>query len=229
MNAPLKTLITQESLRRPFMDQLAILYKDMDQAYRIAAEHYGFYCKGCEENCCATRFFHHTHVEYLYLLEGFLRLDERKRIEVSEIADGVCRQTALLEEKNEPIRLMCPLNSEGLCLVYDFRPMICRLHGISHELRKPGHNPMLGPGCEAFTMQAQGKAYYPFDRTPFYRRMAILEENVKQAFGIQGKFKKTIAMMIVEFCKTLPAIAEGMLNQKTSATPSSGKQGGGPS
>ncbi len=43
----------------------------MDLKYKEAADYYGFDCTGCEDNCCFTRFFHHTLLEYLYIMEGY--------------------------------------------------------------------------------------------------------------------------------------------------------------
>jgi len=75
--------------------------------------------------------------------------------------------------------------------------MICRLHGIPHELKRPGQNPVYGPGCGAFDRRCGGKGYLKFDRTPFYRDMAMLEQEVKQTLGVAGKFRMTVAEMIL--------------------------------
>jgi hypothetical protein len=74
--------------------------------------------------------------------------------------------------------------------------MICRLHGIPHELRKPGQNAIRGPGCGMFAAQCSDQRYRKFDRTPFYFRMAKLESELKQAVGLSGKIKMTIAEII---------------------------------
>ena len=76
--------------------------------------------------------------------------------------------------------------------------MICRLHGIPHELQKPGQNPVYGPGCETFDHRCSRKDYFKFDRTPFYRRLAMLEEDVRQTLGFDGKIKMTVAEIILK-------------------------------
>ncbi len=76
--------------------------------------------------------------------------------------------------------------------------MICRLHGIPHELQKAGHRVMYSPGCDAFTKQIKAKEYYKFDRTPFYIKMAELENELKKAAGITQKLKMTVAEMLIE-------------------------------
>ena len=109
----------------------------------------------------------------------------------------VCRETAKADEKAMPVRLICPLNFDGLCTLYTNRPMICRLHGISHELRKPGQNIIRGPGCGMFDRGCSDRSYLKFDRTPFYLEMARLESELKQAVDLSGRVKMTIAEMIV--------------------------------
>lgn len=181
------------------MDQLKNIFEEMDLAYDRAAGQYGFHCSGCKDNCCLTRFYHHTHLEYYYIREGFRALPPDIQDAVKKEAANVCRESAELEKQNRPIRLMCPLNKEGMCLIYTHRPMICRLHGIAHELRRPGQPPVYGPGCEEFSIQTRKQHYIPFDRTPFYIEMAGIEKAFKNESGANEKIKMTIAEMIVSF------------------------------
>ncbi|AOY59920.1 MULTISPECIES: hypothetical protein [Desulfococcus] len=183
----------------PFIGRLKTLYADMDAAYRKAADHYGFHCRGCEDNCCLTRFFHHTHLEHRYLREGFRRLPDALREEIRERADLARQQTAAAEKEGAPPRIMCPLNGEGWCRLYDYRPMICRLHGIAHEVHPPGRPAFRSPGCAVFSRRAAGRDDFRFDRTPFYRAMALLENELRQAAGITVKLKMTVADMIATF------------------------------
>ncbi len=170
----------------------------MDLNYKEAADFYEFECKGCKDNCCFTRFFHHTNIECIYLLEGYSSLDPLKQQEILKKAEVVCQKSVAADKKEEPIKLLCPLNTDGMCLLYDHRPMICRMHGISHQLKKPGGQPVYGPGCDLFTEQTKDKNHFTFDRTPFYFEMAGLENDLKKRFNINRKFKKTIAQMIAE-------------------------------
>jgi hypothetical protein len=77
--------------------------------------------------------------------------------------------------------------------------MICRLHGIPHEFQTADHKIIHAPGCDAFAGQHGHLKYLKFDRTLFYRRMARLEGELKQAIQIDNKLKMTIAEMIVSF------------------------------
>jgi hypothetical protein len=79
--------------------------------------------------------------------------------------------------------------------------MICRLHGIPHELQKPGQKVIHGPGCSTFDERCAHKRYFKFDRTPFYVAMAKLENEFKQAMGLDGRIRMTIAEMILRIAR----------------------------
>ena len=72
--------------------------------------------------------------------------------------------------------LVCVLNEGGLCSLYEFRPMICRLAGIAHTFIRPDGRSISGAGCLIFERDV--RPLYPtasIDRTPLYREMAELE------------------------------------------------------
>jgi len=181
------------------MCRLEVIYKKMDEKYYETANYYGFCCKGCEENCCFTRFYHHTFAEYLYLQKGFETLGSGNRGEIREKALAVCRKTAELDTAGLTVRLLCPINYEGMCVLYEYRPMICRLHGLPHEITIPGKGEITGPGCGEFNTLCGEKEYLKFDRTPFYKEMAGLEKDFKEAFGISERIKMTVAQMLATF------------------------------
>jgi len=185
-------------LAAPFFIRLQKIYSNMDEQYRQTAEYYGFNCRGCDDNCCMTLFFHHTYLEFFYLMEGIDALPPDIRESLFEKAKDANKKTAEMEKKRAAFRLMCPLNVDGLCLLYDRRPMICRMHGIPHELKTPGGQIKSGAGCDAFSNQCGSKKHFRFDRTPFYIEMSNLEKALKQKFNISLKFKKTITRMLVE-------------------------------
>lgn len=182
-----------------FLDRLRLIYEAMDQKYKEAADYYEFHCQGCYENCCLTRFYHHTLLEYLYILEGYNTLEPGRQIETMKRALEVCRKTDEADKKGVSVRLMCPLNFDEKCILYNYRPMICRLHGIPHELQKGAQNVIHSPGCRVFTEQTREKGYFRFDRTPFYIKMAELENGLKKAAGIDQKIKMTVAQMLTCF------------------------------
>jgi len=171
----------------------------MDQKYQEAADYYDFNCKGCEDNCCLTRFYHYTLIEYLYIKEGFHGLEDKKQVEVKQRSLTVCRKTDAADKKGQPVQQMCPVNFGSLCVLYSHRPMICRLHGIPHELHRPGQGILNSSGCGTFALKCHKRTHFKFDRTPFYMQMAALEREMKQAVGMTQKIKMTVAQMIVTF------------------------------
>lgn len=180
----------------PFQPRIEEIFKKMDYEYDIAANQYGFNCRGCEDNCCLTRFYHHTLLEYLYLREGYRYLSEDIKKKITASAKQVVNK---YNRSQDQIRVMCPLNSKGLCILYKHRPMICRLHGIPNELRRPDQKIIQGPGCDEFTKKHGKKPYASFNRTPFYIEMAQTEKELKNALEISVKFKQTVAEMILSF------------------------------
>jgi len=185
-----------DKINTHFFKRLSTLYFEMDRAWKTAADHYGFNCKGCTDNCCETQFYHHTHMEKNYLLHGMTTLSPLHTKEIKTRAREVNRLRHLEKTTGETTRVMCPLNMNGLCRLYEFRPMICRLHGIPHELQRPGSYPAKGPGCKAGAYLFSTRKYHAFDRTPFYSDMASLEMDYRTAINTQEKLRQTIAEMI---------------------------------
>lgn len=181
----------------PFFERLASIYVSIDEKYQEAANHYGFQCSGCDENCCMTHFYHHTHIEFFYIVKGFKTLSSGIKKDILSQATLVQERIEKDNSRTEPSRLMCPLNIKGKCVVYKHRPMICRMHGIPHELKKPGAPVHYGKGCKLFTENHINKDYFSFDRTPFYFQLARLERELKEKICLKEKFKKTIAQMLV--------------------------------
>ncbi len=171
----------------------------MDQAFDSVASQYGFHCHGCKDNCCQTLFYHHTLLEYLYLAEGLRKIDRDQLPALNQRASAVTAQIGKAATMEAAPRIMCPLNEDGRCLIYAHRPMICRLHGIPHELHRPGGNIAKTPGCDEFFSQCRQQRksdYIPFNRTPFYRDMAVLEKELRSETDYLSKIKLTVAQML---------------------------------
>jgi len=196
---------------QPFLKQFEQLCEFMDQKYNDAAFKHHFKCEGCPDNCCMTHFYHHTFLEYFYLIDAYKSLPDQTKQTLFEKAKKSGHQAAPVHKnephKNEPHknktdknkkspRLMCPVNIDGRCVLYENRPMICRLHGIPYEIKR-GPQSMKSPGCDDFDTQTANDKKIFFDRTPIYIQMARLENSLKEALGISKKRKLTVAEMIV--------------------------------
>ncbi len=183
------------------LNRLEQIYAAMDRAYTSVADNYGFHCSGCEDNCCLTRFYHHTYLEFLYLLKGYRALGRQRQIDIRQKAESVCSALRGVEANKDgrSPRRMCPLNIKGLCCLYHQRPMICRMHGLPHELQRPNGGIVQGPGCASFEHNCGNKDTVLFDRTPFYHDMAQLEGELRQLIGVDAKIKMTVAEMILAF------------------------------
>lgn len=181
----------------PLLKKLAALYERMDGEYQKAALANGFQCRGCADNCCFTRFYHHTLAEYLYLKEGLGRLTGDDHRRVADRAASVVRQMNDLDRAGQPVRVLCPLNEKERCVLYAYRPMICRLHGIAHQLRRPDGQRQVGPGCGDFDRQCGTADPVALDRTPLYIALAELEKELRRRMGFQGRIRMTIAEMII--------------------------------
>jgi Fe-S-cluster containining protein len=171
------------------------LYAAMDKNWNKVAAGYDFHCNGCEDNCCKSLFFHHTYIEKAYLIHGFKGLDQDKKEKILIRAKNYVKKNFPQGSEIKTLKIICPLNENGLCILYHFRPMICRLHGLPHELKKPGFDPVKGPGCDAGLFDR--KPYIKFDRTPFYQQMAQIEMKFRQDLNKTDKIKQTIAQMLI--------------------------------
>jgi Fe-S-cluster containining protein len=181
----------------PFIEEYKTIIHSMDEGYITAAAANGFACEGCQESCCETRFYHHTYLEFYLLEEGLQSLPQSQYDHIRNLAIEVCRKAETCDRQKRPYRIMCPLSSAGRCSLYPYRPMICRLHGIAHELKRLDGTDLLGAGCHLFEKACQNMSPKRLDRTPYYRRMAAVEKRLRLAIGLQTKIKLTVAEMIL--------------------------------
>jgi hypothetical protein len=196
-------LATLVKIPRTFGAQIPRLFAQMDAAYDGAAQKAGFVCNGCEDNCCRTRFYHHTLVELLYLQTGLAAMSPVQQHRIRDRAQAAARQMEALECDGRPVRVMCPLNEQGRCTLYAHRPMICRLHGIPNLVRRPDGHILNGPGCDDYYLQCGPTGGDPLDRTPLYTAMADIERRLRERLGFNSRIKLTVARMILKDGVTL--------------------------
>ena len=196
----LNTLPGPEPGLDPFMERLKALYQAMDKAYKETAERHGCSCEDCDSSCCRYHFFHYTVAEYLYIIRELQTLSIGKQEQIKRIAHEFLRKSDRLASQGRQINLMCPLNEDGLCSIYPFRPMICRLHGVPHFYRRPDMLLVRGDGCPILIgKNRKTGTRKQLDRTPFYKEMATLEKELRQAIGFTERVRMTIADMIITF------------------------------
>lgn len=167
----------------------------MDNTWNHIASGYSFQCNGCQDNCCRSLFYHHTHIEKTYLLHGFNSLNIRRKKRILDSAAEYYNRTFNHTGDIQSLGIYCPLNENGLCLIYQYRPMICRLHGLPHELGRPGYQTVRSPGCNSGGFS--DKKYIKFDRTPFYQKMAQIEADFRKDIKTETKIKESVAQMLI--------------------------------
>jgi len=182
--------------------KLEAIYRDMQKGYDLCAAPLDFTCAGCPRNCCTSYFQHHTHIEWAYVHKGVGLLPEAERHALMERARTYEDQASLSLARGETPDAMCPANQDGLCMLYEHRLMICRLHGVRHRLDGPSGVREF-PGCWRFEEAASthGGQAPVMDRTPLYRRLADLE----MAFlGAKARRMPRVSLTLAQMLVTSP-------------------------
>jgi len=190
----------EKRLRKTLFERLSRLYSGMEKAYNRAAAKISLSCRGCRDNCCASYFQHHTYIEWAYLWKGIRSCSDEKQRKSVKRARGYIRESrALLAQGLRP-RVMCPLNENGLCQLYEYRLMICRMHGVPNSLVRPDGKKLLFPGCFRSQELCSHLEEAPvLDRTGFYRDLASLEMAfVGPRIKTLPKVDLTLAEMLVQ-------------------------------
>jgi hypothetical protein len=162
------------------------LYRKIDSAYAAAAEKIGLTCEGCNGViCCSVDLTLHAFIEISYLRLGFKMLQPSLQSEV------LTKSRWMVDAKREaphgdPYRAaVCALNFAGACILYEHRPMICRLAGIPYVFTRPDGSEARSGGCKRFEETFRGQnPEAKIDRSPFYREMASME---LEAIRVQGR------------------------------------------
>jgi hypothetical protein len=172
----------------------------MEDAYDRIAGEIGLSCQGCPDNCCNSYFQHHTYIEWAYLWEGIAsRPDEEQRDCLHKAMEYVEKSRVLLAQGKKP-RIMCPLNDNGLCRLYEYRLMICRMHGVPNSFVRPDGKKMSFPGCFRCQELCSHMGKVPvLDRTGFYQELAFLEmECIRLNDKALPRVSLTLAEMLVQ-------------------------------
>jgi Fe-S-cluster containining protein len=192
-----------------FSKRMRDIYDVMDEAYDKVQRHYGFSCEGCTDNCCTQRFHHHTLAEYYYLLEGLKQADPELVRQIMRKAGVVVESYEKERGLGEMLPLMCPINFDGLCRIYEHRPMICRMHGLPHRFKRPDGREERGGGCARFSDE-HPKVDWTVDRTKAYAGLAKVEAEIRRRTLIRDRVKLTTAEMLIDLLERDPELQKIM-------------------
>lgn len=122
-----------------------------DTAFRGVQEEYPD-CVRCRSNCsdCCHAFFELFQIEAVYLNYNFNRSLKRKErreatrtaektmMKIEEIKFSINKAEHQIREA-AGFRVRCPLlNEKGLCILYEYRPITCRIYGIPTSINGSG-------------------------------------------------------------------------------------------
>ncbi len=195
----MKEIVLSESV----IWQLETIYEKLEWLYRETAEKLHFTCHGCSDNCCDSYFQHHTYLEWAYLDLGLKTFPEEKRKTIRNRALDYQERCKLAEKRGERPQVMCPLNEDGLCIIYRYRLLVCRTHGVPATMTRPDGRQLAFPGCfrcqekiqKRFIHQSQAPHV---ERTPLLQQLARLEnELLDNKRHVYPRVKMTIADMIL--------------------------------
>jgi len=142
-----------------FFKRYEAIIGEADQVFHAVRDKYAENVR-CEKGCsdCCHALFDLTLVEALYLNSNFnSKFSGKARNEVLERADAADRQVHLLKHeafkavkdgKNAQeilaemakVRVRCPLlDDEGACVMYEHRPVTCRIYGVPTAIGGAAH------------------------------------------------------------------------------------------
>jgi len=182
---------------KDFLDELTSVYHTLDKQYKEVADFYGLECSQCVDNCCQSPFFVNSLIEHFYLMEGLHKLTEVQKAEIFQKANSYNSAYSKTSRAEINFRRFCPLNKDGKCVLYEFRPMMCRVYGVPGLMRSPRGQVIEFAGCKGFEVLKK-EISRRFDRTEFYKRVAELEGRLRKKLVYYQKYKKTIAQAIID-------------------------------
>lgn len=163
--------------------------------------------QGCTECCFAM--FDLSLAEALYLKEKFSELDQDLRNSILIEADKVDRQLNKIKkdlykehqqgveehrilQKASLVKSRCPLLIDNRCVLYDHRPITCRLYGIPMDM---GH---MTASCSQSGFEA-GREYPTVHMNKIHDRLVSLSREIAEA--INTKYSELHTMLVpVSMC-----------------------------
>ena len=195
----MKELVLPDNL----IERLEEIYQKLQDEYDRVARDLRFSCNGCPDNCCDSYFLHHTYLEWAFLWIGFRRLEAHRQEAILDRARAWLTQCEKALAIGTRPQVMCPLNSNGMCMLYEHRLLVCRTHGVPAKMTRPDGRELQFPGCfrcQEIVVEEYRAQQVPYvARTPLLHALAALEN---QLLGgerfLFPKVKMTIAEMLVK-------------------------------
>ncbi len=182
--------------KKALLGNLSDLYRQMENEYKQIANQLNLSCATCEDNCCKSYFRHHTYIEWAYLWQGIQSCSQEKKHKFLQRAKDYVRESEDILKQGKTPHLMCPLNTNGWCELYEYRLMICRLHGVPNKINMPDGSSKSFPGCHPCQkITAKMNSFPALDRTPLYIRLVELE---RLFVGEKGKNLPKVNMTLAE-------------------------------
>jgi hypothetical protein len=200
--------------------ELEDIFRKLQQEYERVAGILNFSCEGCPDNCCDSYFLHHTYAEWAHLWRGIRQLEpDRQQLLIARAKTYLEQCQGELAAGRRP-QIMCPLNENGLCALYEHRLLVCRIHGVPATMTRPDGQTLRFPGCfrcqEIVDARSEQMVSIHVERTSLLRKLALLEnELLDNKRHLLPKVKITIAEMLV---KGPPAIPRQHCEKRTECT-----------
>ncbi|KJS00107.1 MAG: hypothetical protein VR65_14515 [Desulfobulbaceae bacterium BRH_c16a] len=193
----------------PLVHELEEIYRKLQLEYERVAGELSFSCTGCPDNCCDSFFLHHTYAEWAYLWRGIRQLDPFRQEELVARSRTWLEQCEKAEREGDRPQVMCPLNEDGRCVLYEHRLLVCRTHGVPASLIRPDGQTMSFPGCfrcqELVAGRSPAGPAPHVERTPLLRQLALLESRLlENKRHLVPKVRLTIAEMLVNGPPSIP-------------------------
>ena len=197
------------TLDQALLECIESLYGDMERSYDRTAASLGHSCADCPDNCCDSYFLHFTYIEWSYLWYGMNLLSREKQQQIVSRAGRYEEQCEKLLASGQRPRVMCPLNESGRCILYKYRLMVCRTHGVPAVMTRPDGKKLNFPGCfrcqELVGRQGTEFRVPVMERTPLLMRLVALEQQLLEGNRNRApKVRMTIAGMLKAGPPTVP-------------------------
>lgn len=200
----------------PFFNKYKELSKMADSVFEQISKKYPE-CIKCKEKCsdCCNALFDLSLIEALYINYHFniiFKGKEKDRlIEKANSADREIHKIKKLaykdleagKDENEILaqiaekRVRCPfLNKNDMCVLYDYRPITCRLYGIPTSIGGVGHT----CGISGFV---EGKQYSTVNLDIIHRKL----------YEISAEFVKAIKSKYIKMADLLVPLSMALLTE----------------